>query len=148
MLKCFSTNIVLLQICVTLQNTFVGVLFTLKVSVVLLRYFQEIYATLFYLYLAITLKLCNYTTIRIHVIDTGLKNAYLLTPTSSEGWLDISGKFEELWNFPHIIVCFDGKHIAIECPKLTRTLYCNYRGSIVLSSLPHTTRNIVSLFLI
>ena len=39
---------------------------------------------------------------------------------------------------PHVIGCLDGgKHIRVECPKLSGTLYYNYKGfsSIVLTAL-------------
>ena len=65
---------------------------------------------------------------------TVLKDTYLSPPQSKEEWLEISSKFEELWDIPHVIGCLDGKHIRIECPKLTEILYYNYKGffSIVL----------------
>ena len=33
-----------------------------------------------------------------------------------------------MWNMPHTIGCIDGKHIRIECLKLSGTLYYNYKG--------------------
>ena len=43
-------------------------------------------------------------------------------------------RFENTWNFPQCIGAIDGKHIRIECPKMTGTYYYNYKGfcSIVL----------------
>ena len=63
-----------------------------------------------------------------------LKTEYLRAPTYSEEWKNISEQFEENWNFPHVIGAIDGKHIRIECPKNSGTLYYNYKGyfSIVL----------------
>ena len=54
-----------------------------------------------------------------NAIYTVLKDTYLSQPQSKEEWLEISSKFEELWNLPHVIGCLDGKHIRIECPKLS-----------------------------
>ena len=70
-------------------------------------------------------------------IYTVLKDPYSAPPGSKEEWLVISKKFEEVWNMPHAIGCIDGKHIRVECPKLSVTLYYSYRGffSIVLMAL-------------
>lgn len=63
-----------------------------------------------------------------------LKEEYLRIPYCKEDWLRISDDFESMWNFPHCIGAIDGKHIRIECPKLSGSLYHNYKGffSIVL----------------
>ena len=55
-----------------------------------------------------------------------LKEKYLSYPKFEHDWLHISEQFEEMWNMPHTIGCVDGKHIRIECPKLSGTLY--YKG--------------------
>ena len=63
-----------------------------------------------------------------------LKDPYLKSPQNANDWRKISRRFEEVWNFPHVISAIDGKHIRIECPKQSGTLYHNYKGyfSIVL----------------
>ena len=63
-----------------------------------------------------------------------VEDTYLSPPQSKEKWLEISSKFEELWDMPHVIGCLDGKHIRNECPKLSGRLYHNYNSffSIVL----------------
>ena len=63
------------------------------------------------------------------VIYEALKVPYLKSPSSPGNWKIISKKFEEVWNFPHVIGAMDGKHIRIECPKLSGTLYHNYKDS-------------------
>ena len=62
---------------------------------------------------------------------------YLCAPKDSNDWLRISKDFEELWNFPHVLGALDGKHIRIECPKKSGSLYYNYKGffSIVLMAM-------------
>ena len=55
-----------------------------------------------------------------------LKDTYLRAPTTPNDWLRISKQFEDTWNFPHVIEAIDGKHIRIECPKLSDSLYYNY----------------------
>lgn len=67
-------------------------------------------------------------------IFDSLKTEYLRAPETSQDWKNISKQFDEKWNFPHVIGAIDGKHIRIECPKKSGTLYYNYKGfySIVL----------------
>ena len=64
----------------------------------------------------------------------------ILPPGTKEEWLAISKKIEEVWNMPYVILCTDGKPIRVKCPKLSETLYCNYKGffSIVLMALCDT----------
>ena len=63
-----------------------------------------------------------------------LKGPYMSPPESETEWLEISKQFQEVWNMPHVLGCIDGKHIRVECPKFSGTLYYNYKGfySIVL----------------
>ena len=53
---------------------------------------------------------------------------YLRPPSVEEEWKQISSEFLELWNMPHVIGAIDGKHVAIECPKNTGSIYHNYKG--------------------
>ena len=63
-----------------------------------------------------------------------LKDSYLSAPKSSREWENIAECFHERWNFPHVIGTIDGKHVRIECPKKSGSLYHNYKGffSLVL----------------
>ena len=53
---------------------------------------------------------------------------YMRPPNTEEEWKKISQDFEERWNFPHVVGAIDGKHVAIECPKKSGTLYHNNKG--------------------
>ena len=63
-----------------------------------------------------------------------LKEVYLKPPQEVADWKVISKEFQNLWNFPYCVGAIDGKHVAIECPKLSRTQYFNCKGffSVVL----------------
>ena len=63
-----------------------------------------------------------------------LEKPYLLPPKTKEDWLRIAQEFKDKCNMPHTIGCIDGKHVRIECPKFSGTLYYNYKGinSVVL----------------
>ena len=63
-----------------------------------------------------------------------LKDKFLQPPETESDWGKIARSFEELWNMPNVIGSIDGKHIRIQCPKLSGTQFYNYKGffSIVL----------------
>ncbi|XP_037560165.2 uncharacterized protein LOC119437168 isoform X2 [Dermacentor silvarum] len=62
-----------------------------------------------------------------------LQPLYLKVPTT-EAWQEVAQGFEEKWNFPHCIGAVDGKHVQIQAPPHSGSLYYNYKGtySIVL----------------
>ena len=61
-------------------------------------------------------------------IYDSLKDTYLKVPSSTSEWLHISRRFEETWNFPDTVEAIDAKHIRIECPRHSGSLYYNYKG--------------------
>ena len=62
------------------------------------------------------------------------EKGFLKVPSTKDDWKNISYDFEKRWNFPHCIGAIDGKHIMIQAPANSGTLYYNYKKqfSIVL----------------
>nr|CAI5858488.1 unnamed protein product [Callosobruchus analis] len=52
---------------------------------------------------------------------------YLETPETPEKWEDISRGFQERWNFPHCLGSIDGKHVNIQAPPGSGSLFYNYK---------------------
>lgn len=65
---------------------------------------------------------------------TVLKNDFLCFPTSEEEWRIVANEFGEKWNFYNCVGAMDGKHVKIDPPLKSGSLYYNYKGdfSIVL----------------
>ncbi|KAH9375056.1 hypothetical protein HPB48_009877 [Haemaphysalis longicornis] len=55
------------------------------------------------------------------------------TPSETE-WRDVASGYWQRWEFPNCLGAVDGKHVQIECPRKSGSLYYNYKGtfSIVL----------------
>ena len=60
-----------------------------------------------------------------------------MTVPSEQEWRDITQKFEHRWNFPNCIGAIDGKHVVIQAPANSGSLYYNYKCtfSLVLMAL-------------
>lgn len=58
---------------------------------------------------------------------------------AEETWQETARRFEERWNFPHFISAMNGKHIIIQAPPNSASMYYNYKGtfSVVLQALVH-----------
>ncbi|GAB1867756.1 DDE Tnp4 domain-containing protein [Camponotus japonicus] len=82
---------------------------------------------------------CGESTVRkiIHetcsVIAKVLQPICLRLPTEEE-WTNICSGFLDSWNFPHCVGAFDGKHVEIQAPPNSGSLFLNYKKtfSIVL----------------
>lgn len=63
-----------------------------------------------------------------------LQPEYLNAPSSEHKWLEIAEGFESKWNFPHCLGALDGKHVTIQAPAHSGSLFYNYKKyfSIVL----------------
>lgn len=58
-----------------------------------------------------------------------LSEEYLKCPSSTEEWLQIAKGFENRWNFSHCLGALDGKHIYIQAPANSGSLFYNYKRS-------------------
>lgn len=69
------------------------------------------------------------------------EKGYLAAPSSQEEWLKISSDFFKLWNFPHCLGTIDGKHVLIQSPARSGSMYFNYKKtfSIVLLAICNAT---------
>uniref|UniRef100_A0A3P9I7T8 DDE Tnp4 domain-containing protein n=1 Tax=Oryzias latipes TaxID=8090 RepID=A0A3P9I7T8_ORYLA len=65
-----------------------------------------------------------------------LRDEHLPVPTE-EMWRSTARRFHERWNFPNCLAAMDGKHIFIQAPANSGSLYFNYKGtfSVVLLAL-------------
>ncbi|XP_018365221.1 PREDICTED: uncharacterized protein LOC108762645 [Trachymyrmex cornetzi] len=63
-----------------------------------------------------------------------LKNI-VMPVASTQEWKTIGQNFERLWNFPHSIGAIDGRHMVIEAPPHSGSIYFNYKKiSVSISS--------------
>lgn len=61
----------------------------------------------------------------------------LQVPNCEEDWKEIERGFNDTWQFPNCVGSIDGKHVVIQCPPNSNSLYYNYKGtfSIVLMAM-------------
>lgn len=53
---------------------------------------------------------------------------HLMPPPSETDWKNHAHNFLTKWNFPNCIGAIDGKHVRIQCPPNSGSLYFNYKG--------------------
>ncbi|KAF0039337.1 hypothetical protein F2P81_007572 [Scophthalmus maximus] len=91
--------------------------------------------------LAFNYRLCHTTVMNsVHMVCAAIEKVMMQTflPRSTEDtWKEVAQRFWEKWNFPNCLGAIDGKHIVIQAPPLSGSLYFNYKKtfSIVLLAL-------------
>jgi hypothetical protein len=45
---------------------------------------------------------------------------------TTESLRNNANEFENVWNFPHVVGCLDGRHIHIDCPN-SGAMFFNYK---------------------
>ncbi|XP_071580640.1 uncharacterized protein [Temnothorax nylanderi] len=65
----------------------------------------------------------------------------VMPPMNEEDWLRIAEEFERKWNFPHCIGAIDGKHVVIQAPPHSGSVYYNYKGAHSISLLAVSDAN-------
>lgn len=73
-----------------------------------------------------TCAACIYTT--LDAIWEELGPVYLGPPTS-EMWAASAEEFRRRWRFPNCVAAIDGKHVQLQCPNNTGSMYFNYKGT-------------------
>ena len=58
-----------------------------------------------------------------------LGEKHLQVPSTEDGWLEISLKFEERWQFPNCLGAVDGKHLVLQSPPTLGSHFFNYKKS-------------------
>lgn len=61
-----------------------------------------------------------------NILWSTLKDEYMPIPTT-EKWYEIADEYFDKWNFPNCIGSIDGKHIRVQCPCKSGSLYYNYK---------------------
>lgn len=80
------------------------------------------------------------------IITENLMDELMPTPTE-EMWENIADDFFRMWNFPGCIGALDGKHVTIQAPPNTGTMFFNYKKtfSIVLLALVDAHCNFIAV---
>jgi hypothetical protein len=62
------------------------------------------------------------------------EQGYLHVPNNAEGWKRIAKEFEQQADFPHALGTLDGKHVVMQAPARSGSIFFNHKKthSIVL----------------
>ena len=62
-----------------------------------------------------------------NVIWDVLMEEYFPCPATEHEWKDVSQKFESKWQFNHCVGAIDGKHIVMQAPARSGSMFFNYK---------------------
>ncbi|XP_031357873.1 protein ALP1-like [Photinus pyralis] len=80
------------------------------------------------------------------IIAENLMSELMPTPTE-EMWKTIANDFYQMWNFPNCMGAIDGKHVNIQAPPNSGSMFFNYKKtfSIVLLALVDAHNNFIAI---
>ena len=61
------------------------------------------------------------------VIWFTLQDQFLTTPKTAAEWQAKAVAFQQRWDYPHCVGAIDGKHVVVEAPANSGSLYYNYK---------------------
>ena len=69
----------------------------------------------------------------------------VMAPPDEEKWLNIANDFKSIWHFPNCVGAIDGKHVLIQAPSNSGSLFFNYKRnfSTVLLAVAHASYRFV-----
>ncbi|KAK0133604.1 Protein ALP1-like [Merluccius polli] len=98
-----------------------------------LRYLAtgDSFRTIGFSYRVGTSSVCRIVREVASAIWTALVEEVMPVPTR-EDWSTMAEQFEWRWNFPNCVGAIDGKHVVIQAPSNSGSLYYNYKGTFSL----------------
>ncbi|KAM0728569.1 Protein ALP1-like [Formica fusca] len=76
-----------------------------------------------------------------------LKSVFVKPPANEAEWREVAAGFWEKWQFRHCVRTIDGKHIQIQAPQTSQSIYFNYKKtfSMVLLAVCDAHYNFIML---
>lgn len=76
-----------------------------------------------------------------------LQSVFVKPPANEAEWRDVATGFWKHWQFPHCVGAIDGKHVQIQAPQASQSVYFNYKKtfSMVLLAVCDAHYNFIML---